>query len=83
MLREGYSNRKKDSRELDDSSEKTKHRKAEKKRRETIRSLQDQISVFFLVKGDRKVSVGDLLLFGKLIIPTPEIGLNGMLTNLF
>jgi len=41
------------------------HREAEKKRRETTRDLLDQMSVFFLVKGQKKVSVGELLLFGE------------------
>lgn len=42
-----------------------KHKEAEQRRRAAIRGLQEQISVFFLVKGKKKITVGNLLLFGK------------------
>ena len=47
-----------------------RHREAEQGRRTAIRSLQEQISRFFLVKGQRRVSIGELLLFGKSIDST-------------
>ena len=42
-----------------------KHREAERARRAAIRSLQEEMSLYFLVPGGRKISVGELLLFGK------------------
>ena len=67
VLREGHLPAKKDPNELDNSTAKVNHRQAEQGRRTAIRGLQDQISAFFLVKGQKKISVGDLLLFGKSI----------------
>ena len=61
----GSSSNKKDSSKLDNSRKRVRHREAEQKRRTTIRHLQDQISVFFLVQGQNEISVGTLLLFGK------------------
>jgi len=57
---------------LSDSARKVNHRKTEKERRTTIRDLLDQISAFFLVEGQKKISVGDLLLFGKSTYPRSE-----------
>lgn len=51
---------------LDNSAAKVKHRNAEQERRVAIKGLQEQMSAFFLVRWG-KISVGDLLLFGKLI----------------
>jgi hypothetical protein len=50
---------------LDDSRKGVRHREAEQGRRTAIKCLQHQISAFFLVKGQKKISVGDLLLFGE------------------
>lgn len=55
----------KESGEVGNPSGKVKHREAERARRTTIRNLQDQISLYFLVPGHKKISVGELLLFGK------------------
>ncbi|KAF9648412.1 hypothetical protein BDM02DRAFT_3269526 [Thelephora ganbajun] len=63
ILREGHSSNRKDSNESDDSRAKVKHRQVEQERRAAIRSLQDQISAFFLVPGQKKVTTGELLLF--------------------
>jgi len=71
VLRDGRSN-KKDPSKLDNTREGVKHREAEQQRRAAIRSLQDQISVFFLVQGQKKISVGELLLFGKSNSPRSE-----------
>ena len=65
MLRGGHSSGQRDPNELDGSRAKVRHRTAEKGRRAAIRSLQDRMSVFFLVQGQRKVTIGELLLFGK------------------
>jgi len=67
VLREGHAPAKKDQSELSNSARNTNHRKTEKERRATIRGLLDQISAFFLVEGQKKISIGDLLLLGKLI----------------
>ena len=67
MLRGCRSSGKKDPKKLNGSRAKVRHREAEQGRRTAIRSLQEQISRFFLVKGQRKVSIGELLLFGKSI----------------
>jgi len=66
VIREGHSSSKKASSELSNSGAKVRHRQTEKRRREAIRQLQDQISIFFLVPGQKKVTIGDVLLFGKL-----------------
>ena len=71
VLRGGGSN-KKDLSKLDNSRRGVKHTTAEQERRTGIRQLQERISVFFLVKGHKKVSVGDLLLFGKSTNSGPE-----------
>lgn len=62
VLKEGRSLNRQPN-QLDPSKE--GHRRAEQARRAEIRNLQEQISVFFLVPGQKKVSVGELLLFGK------------------
>ena len=67
VLRVGHSSAKKDPSKLDSSAAKANHRQKEQGRRTTIRDLLDQISAFFLVKEQKKISVGDLLLFGKSI----------------
>ena len=71
VLRNGHSN-KKDRSKLNNTREGMKHREAEQQRRAAIRSLQDQISVFFLVQGQKKISVGELLLFGESNSLRPE-----------
>ena len=65
VLRDGHSDTK-DPSKLKNEMKQVKHRVAEQERRTAIRHLQDQISAFFLVRGQKKISVGDLLLFGKL-----------------
>lgn len=71
VLWEGGAKRK-DPNELDDSEEKVKHRKKEQERRATIRELLHQISAFFLVKEGKRVSGGEVVLFGKSIISKSE-----------
>ena len=61
----GHSSVKKDPNELSNSRTKVNHRKAEQGRRTATRHFLDQISAFFLVQGQKKVSLGKLLLFGK------------------
>lgn len=61
----GHSSVKKDPNELSNSKAKVNHRMAEQERRTATRHLLDQISAFFLVQGQEKVSLGELLLFGK------------------
>jgi len=46
---------------------KARHRKAERKRRAVIKGLLHKISAFFLVTGNKKVSAGDVILFGESI----------------
>ena len=72
VLREGRSLGKKDSSKLDNSSAKVKHREAEKRRRAAVRFPLDQITRFFLVQEGEKISIGDLLLFGKSTSSKPE-----------
>ena len=48
---------------------KARHGKAEQKRRDVIRGLLHEISAFFLVTGNKKVSAGDVILFSKSITP--------------
>lgn len=52
---------------MNDSHKKKKNREAEKDRRAVIRDLQEQISEYFLPPEQRKISVGELLLFGEFI----------------
>ena len=70
-----------DPSELDDSEVAVRHRKREQGRRTTIRDLQHQLSGFFLVEEGRKVSGGELLLFGESI--ASKSGFYGSLTKLF
>jgi len=51
---------------------KERHRKGEQGRRTTIRGLLHEISAFFLVTGDKEVSGGDVILFGKSITAKSE-----------
>ena len=46
---------------------KARHRRGECERRSAIRGLLHEISAFFLVKGTKKVSGGEVILFGKSI----------------
>jgi len=71
VLREGHSG-KKDPSELNTSSGKVKHRQTEQDRRTAIKHLQDQLSVFFWVEGQKKITIGDLLLSGKSTNPGPK-----------
>jgi len=80
VLREGTS-KTMDPSELDDSEVAVRHRKREQGRRTTIRDLQHQLSGFFLVEEGRKVSGGELLLFGESI--ASKSGFYGSLTKLF
>jgi hypothetical protein len=72
VLREGHPSAKKDPNELSNSKTKVRHREAEQERRKAIRCLLDQMSTFFLVQGQKKVSVGELLLFSKPTELRPE-----------
>ena len=51
---------------------KERHRRAEKRRRTDIRDLLHRISAFFLVRGQKKVSAGEVILFGKPITSKSE-----------
>lgn len=42
-----------------------KHRDAEKRRRALTRAIQEDLSLYFFVPGQGKISVGELLLYGK------------------
>lgn len=63
MLRKGH-HLGEESNGAGSSGGKERHRKAERTRRAAIRDLQEEISAYFLVPGRKKISVGELLLFG-------------------
>lgn len=72
MLRDGHTpNRGPD--EADTSARKVKHRGVEQARRTAIRHLHEQMSVYFSVPKQRKISARDLLLFSKSTNPTSEV----------
>ena len=71
MLRDGHTpNRGPD--ELDSSTRGVKHRGVEQARRTAIRHLHEQMSVYFSVPSQRKMSARDLLLFSKFTNSTSE-----------
>ena len=64
VLKNGHTQTK-DLNGVDNAPEKVKLREAERERRATIRSLQEEISFYFSVRGPKKISGTDLLLFSK------------------
>lgn len=71
VLRDGHTpNRGPD--EPDSSTRKMRHREVEQARRVAIRDLHEQISVYFSVPKQRKISARDLLLFSKFTTQRPK-----------
>lgn len=71
VLRDGHTpNRGPD--EPDSSTRKVKHRGVEQARRTAIRHLHEQMSLYFSVPKQRKISARDLLLFSKFTSLTSE-----------
>ena len=64
VLKNGHTQTK-DLNGVNNAPEKVKLREAERARRVAIRSLQEEISFYFFVRGPKKISGADLLLFSK------------------